>query len=102
MAQYIEIDGERADCVTDPRGFIKKVTLTFAAKFFLLLVQHQLSPAKADTVLTWDRVVMVATLVVVLEIDFARMIITRGTREGIEDLHHLPISMSYLPKVKGH
>uniref|UniRef100_M1DX59 Integrase core domain containing protein n=1 Tax=Solanum tuberosum TaxID=4113 RepID=M1DX59_SOLTU len=37
---------------------------------------EQVSPTKADNQLTWDRAVMVASLVVEVEIDFARMLLT--------------------------
>ena len=45
------------------------------AKFFLLLVRNRVSPIKDDNQLTWDRAVMVATLVARVEIDFARMLL---------------------------
>ena len=60
----------------DPRGLIKKANLTFAAKFFLLLVRHRLSPTTANYILTWDRVVFVAALVAGLEIDVAELLIS--------------------------
>ena len=56
----------------DPRGLIKKVNLTFAAKFFWLLVHHRLSPTAADNILTLDRAVLVAGL----EIVFVRLLIS--------------------------
>ena len=68
-------DGERADWVIDPRGLIKKATLTFAAKFFWLLARHMLSPTQEDNVVTWDVEALVAALEVGLEIDFARVLI---------------------------
>ena len=52
----------------------KRGTLTFVAKIFLLLVQNLISPTKADNALTWDRVVMVASLVAGFEINFSRMV----------------------------
>ena len=40
-----------------------------------MFVRKRVSPTKAENVLTWDRVVMVAALVAGLEIDFARILI---------------------------
>ena len=62
--------------VLDPRGLIKKTNLTFASKFFWLLVHHRLSSIAADNMLTWDRAVFLATLVVGLEIDVAKSLIS--------------------------
>lgn len=70
------IDGERSDWVLDPRGLINKDNLTFVAKFFWLLIRHRLSPTNIDTVLTWDRAVLVATMVVKLEVDYAQVLIS--------------------------
>ena len=60
----------------DPRGIIKKENLTFVVKFFWLLVRHCISPTNVDNVLTWDRAVLVEALVVGLEIDYPRVLIT--------------------------
>ena len=60
----------------DPRGIIKKANPTFVAKFFWLLVRHCISPTNVDNILTWDRAVLVAALVVGLEIDYAKVLIT--------------------------
>uniref|UniRef100_M1DLY7 Integrase core domain containing protein n=1 Tax=Solanum tuberosum TaxID=4113 RepID=M1DLY7_SOLTU len=76
LAKYIVADGKRAEWVTPPQLGIRKATLNFVAKFFWLLVRNRVSPTKADNQLTWDRAVMVAALVVGLEIDFARMLLT--------------------------
>ena len=54
---------------------IEKAKLTFAAKFFWLLVWHLLSPTAVDNILTWDGEVLVASLVDGLEIDFVRLLI---------------------------
>uniref|UniRef100_M1DG60 Integrase core domain containing protein n=1 Tax=Solanum tuberosum TaxID=4113 RepID=M1DG60_SOLTU len=75
LARYITADGERAEWVATPRLGIRKATLNFVAKFFWLLVRNRVSPTKADNQLTWDRVVMVAALVVGVEIDFTRMLL---------------------------
>uniref|UniRef100_M1DKL7 Integrase core domain containing protein n=1 Tax=Solanum tuberosum TaxID=4113 RepID=M1DKL7_SOLTU len=75
LAKYIAADGERAEWVATPRLGIRKAILNFAAKFFCLLVRNRVSPTKADNELTWDRAVMVATLVARVEIDFARMLL---------------------------
>uniref|UniRef100_M1DK38 Integrase core domain containing protein n=1 Tax=Solanum tuberosum TaxID=4113 RepID=M1DK38_SOLTU len=41
----------------------------------MLIRERQVSPTKADNQLTWDRAVMVATLVAGVEIDFSRMLL---------------------------
>ncbi|KAG5600569.1 hypothetical protein H5410_031939 [Solanum commersonii] len=68
-------DGERAKWVTTPRLGIRKAILNFVAKFFWLFVRNSVSSTKANNQLTWDRAVMVATLVAGVEIDFARMLL---------------------------
>lgn len=60
----------------DPRGLINKVNLTFAAKFFWLLVRHLLSPTTAVNILTWYITVLVVGLVAGLEINFAKLLIS--------------------------
>lgn len=55
---------------------IKKGTLTFVAKFFLMLVQNRISPTNVENTLTWNRVLMVAVLVAGFEIDFSCILIT--------------------------
>uniref|UniRef100_M1DTP8 Integrase core domain containing protein n=1 Tax=Solanum tuberosum TaxID=4113 RepID=M1DTP8_SOLTU len=75
LAKYIAADGEHAEWVTASRLGIRKATLNFMAKFFWLLVRNRVSPTKVDNELTWDRAVMVETLVAGLEIDFARMLL---------------------------
>ena len=69
LAQYITENGEDADWVIEPLGLIEKVTLTFVAKFFWLLVSNIVSPTKADNVLTWDMEVLVEALVAGFDID---------------------------------
>ena len=63
MALHLSVDGEGADWVTKPKGAIKKVNLTFVAKFLWLLVRHFLSPTAADNIITWDRAVLMAAQV---------------------------------------
>ncbi|KAG5599535.1 hypothetical protein H5410_030905 [Solanum commersonii] len=70
---YITADGERAKWVAAPRLGIRKATLNFVAKLFLLLVRNRVSLTKTDNQVTWDRAVMVAALVAGVEIDFTRM-----------------------------
>lgn len=60
----------------DTKGLIKKVNLTFTAKFISLLVPYCLSPMVVDNIHTWDRAVLVATLVARLEVDFAMLLIS--------------------------
>ncbi|KAG5611136.1 hypothetical protein H5410_022417 [Solanum commersonii] len=62
LTKFIAADGEHAEWVAAPRLGIRKATLTFMAKFFWLLVRNRVSPTKADNQVTWDRAVMVATL----------------------------------------
>ena len=75
LAKYIAADGERAEWVAALWLGIRKATLNFVAKFFWLLVRNRVSPTKADNQLTWDRAIMVATLVAGVEIDFARILL---------------------------
>ena len=60
----------------DPRGLIKKANLTFTFKFFWFLVRHRLSLMAPNNILTLDRAVLVATFMVGLEIDFAKLFIS--------------------------
>ena len=71
MALHLSVDGEGADWVTEPKGAIKKANLTFTAKFLWLLVRHCLSPTAADNIVTWDREVLMAVMIVGFEVDFA-------------------------------
>ena len=75
LAQYLATDGERENWVRGPLGLIKKASLTLVDKFLWLLAQHRLSPMLVDNVVTWDRAVLVVSLVARLEIDFARVLI---------------------------
>uniref|UniRef100_M1DCU9 Integrase core domain containing protein n=1 Tax=Solanum tuberosum TaxID=4113 RepID=M1DCU9_SOLTU len=75
LAKYIVADGEHAKWVAAPRLGIRKATLNFVAKFFLLLVRNRVSPTKSDNQLTWDIAIMVAALVAGVEIDLARMLL---------------------------
>uniref|UniRef100_M1DCJ7 Integrase core domain containing protein n=1 Tax=Solanum tuberosum TaxID=4113 RepID=M1DCJ7_SOLTU len=70
---------------------IKKATLTFATKFFWLLVQNYASPTQVDNLLTWDHAIMVATFVVGLEVDFARMLIAQIHERNFKANTTLPI-----------
>ena len=69
------MDGEGTDWVMDPRGVIKKVNLTFTAKFIWVLVRHFLYPTAADNIVTWDRVVMVAVFVAGFDLDISRLLL---------------------------
>uniref|UniRef100_M1DJI0 Integrase core domain containing protein n=1 Tax=Solanum tuberosum TaxID=4113 RepID=M1DJI0_SOLTU len=72
LAKYIDADGERAEWVAVPRLGIRKATLNLWPSSSGCWV----SPTKADNQLTWDRAIMVATLVARVEIDFARMLLS--------------------------
>ena len=54
MALHLSVDGEGADWVTEPKGAIKKVNMTFTTIFLWLIVRHYLSPTSADNNVTWD------------------------------------------------
>ena len=71
MALHLSVDGEGVDWVTEPKGAIKKANLTFTAKFLWLIVCHCLSPTAADNIVTWDRAVLMAAMIVEFEVDFA-------------------------------
>ena len=71
MALHLSVDGDGADWVTESNGPIKKDNLTFTAKFLLLIVRHCLSSTAADNIVTWDRAVLMAAMIVVFEVDFA-------------------------------
>ena len=55
----------------EPKGAIKKANLTFTVKFLWLIVRYCLSPTTADNIVTWDRVVLMATIIAGFEVDFA-------------------------------
>lgn len=76
LSQHLSIDGEGTDWVQDPRGLIKKYNLSVTTKLFWLLAYHRLSPMEVDNIFTWDRAVLVASLVVVLDIHFTKPLIT--------------------------
>ena len=57
--------------MTEPKGAIKKVNLTFTTKFLWLLARHCLSPIAVDNIVTWDRVVLMAAIIAGFEVDFA-------------------------------
>ena len=67
----MSVDGEGADCFTEPKGAIKKASLTFTTKFLWLIVRHYLSPTVAHNIVTWDRAVLMAAMIVGFEVDFA-------------------------------
>ena len=67
----LQVDGEGADWVTEPKGATKKDNLTFTAMFLWLLVRHCLSATAADNIVTWDRAVLMAVMIAGFEVDFA-------------------------------
>ena len=71
MALHYSIDGEGADCVTEPKGAIKKANLTFTVKFLWLIVRHCLSPTAADNIVTWVRAILMAVMIARFEMDFS-------------------------------
>uniref|UniRef100_M1DX77 Integrase core domain containing protein n=1 Tax=Solanum tuberosum TaxID=4113 RepID=M1DX77_SOLTU len=76
LAQHLATDGEHAKWVGTPSLGIRKATLIFVAKFLWLLVRNRLSTTQAVTLVRWDWVVTVATMVAGFEIHFTRVLIT--------------------------
>uniref|UniRef100_M1DEL4 Integrase core domain containing protein n=1 Tax=Solanum tuberosum TaxID=4113 RepID=M1DEL4_SOLTU len=70
---------------------------------FWLLVRNWVSPTKADNALTWDRTVIVATLVVGVETDFPRMIIVEIHEKALKasTTYHFPCLIFMLCKDSG-
>ena len=56
--------------MTEQKGAIKKANLTFTANFLWLIVRHCLSPTAANNIVTWDRAVLMAAMIVRFEVDF--------------------------------
>lgn len=54
-------------------GLIKKAKLTFASKFFWMIVLNRPPPMSVDNILIWDRAVMVVALVAESETDFVKL-----------------------------
>ena len=71
IPDHLSVDGEAADWVLDPKGSIKKANLTFTSKFLWLIVRHYLSPTCVDIIVTWDRAVLMASMVEGFEVDFS-------------------------------
>ena len=71
MALHLFSDGEGANWVAELKGAIKKDNLTFTTKFLRLIVRQYLSPTAADNIFTWDRAVLMATMIAGFEVDFA-------------------------------
>ena len=63
LAQYIATDGERDDWFIDPRGSSRRPLSLLCLGFSGCLCSTRSSPTRADNVLTWHRVVIVAELV---------------------------------------
>ena len=59
----------------EPTGVIKKSNLTFTTKFIWILFRHYLSPTVADNIVTWDRLVFMATLVAGFDVDIPRLLL---------------------------
>ena len=92
MALHLSVDGEGVDWMTKSKGAIKKANLTLTAKFLWLHVCHCLSPTAADNIVTWDRAVLMAVMIVGFDVDFAcfyRQSCTRGhSRSLLPTLSH--------------
>ena len=74
MALHLSVDGEGIDWVIKPKGAIKKANLTFTTNFLWLLVHHCLSTTATDNIVTWDRSVLMAMMIVEFEVDFAGLL----------------------------
>lgn len=70
IARYLTDDFSRVK----GKGGIKKATLYFAAKFQFMVVHFRLCLTVSDNMLTWDRVVLVASLLVGNKTDFMALI----------------------------
>ena len=57
--------------MTETKGAIRKANLMFTAKFPWLLFRHCLSPTAVDNIVTLDRAVLMAGMIVGSEVDFA-------------------------------
>uniref|UniRef100_M1DW71 Integrase core domain containing protein n=1 Tax=Solanum tuberosum TaxID=4113 RepID=M1DW71_SOLTU len=90
LSSHIADDGECIKWVQTPSLGIRKATLSFSMKFFLLLVRNRLSQTQADNVVTWDQVLMIATILAGLEIDFARILIEEIHEKAFKTTTTLP------------
>ena len=71
IAVHLSIDGEGANLVTEPKGDIRKANLTFTTMFLWLIVHHFFSPMVSHNIVTWDRTVLMAAMIVGFKVDFA-------------------------------
>uniref|UniRef100_M1DEU9 Integrase core domain containing protein n=1 Tax=Solanum tuberosum TaxID=4113 RepID=M1DEU9_SOLTU len=90
MAHHIADEEERTESVHNMTLPIKKATLNFIVKFFLTILRIRLSPTQAENMVTWDRVVMLAALVVGLEIDFTQILIAEIYERAFKTTITLP------------
>ncbi|KAG5580148.1 hypothetical protein H5410_050775, partial [Solanum commersonii] len=91
LARYIATDGEHAEWVAAPRLGIRKATLNFMAKLFWLLVHNRVSPTKADNQVTWDKAGHSCSIGSRSRDRLCPHVADRDSREGIQDLHYLPL-----------
>uniref|UniRef100_M1DS47 Integrase core domain containing protein n=1 Tax=Solanum tuberosum TaxID=4113 RepID=M1DS47_SOLTU len=90
MASHITDEGERTKWVCHIILPIRMATMSFTAKFFWTIVYTRLSRTQANNMVTWDKVVMVATLVAGLELDFARIFIAEIHERAFKTTTTLP------------
>ena len=64
-------NSEDSDWVLETKGSIKNSNLTLTSKILWLLVQHCLSPATIDNIVSRDRAVLMVAIVAGFEVDFA-------------------------------
>ncbi|KAG5630291.1 hypothetical protein H5410_002008 [Solanum commersonii] len=101
LARYIAADGERAEWVVAPRLGIRKATLNFVAKFFWLLVREMSVLTKGLIIKSGTEAIMVSGLVARGGDRLCPHVASRDTREGIRDVHYLPLFMSNFSVVRG-
>ena len=71
MALHLSVDGVGAAWVIELKGAIKKANLNFMGKFLCMIYCHCLSPTAVDTIVTWDRSLLMAAMKAGFEVDFA-------------------------------
>ncbi|WMV18421.1 hypothetical protein MTR67_011806 [Solanum verrucosum] len=82
---------ERTQSVQNMELPIIKATLSFGDKLWWSIVRTRLSLTQADNVVTWDRAVMCATLLVGLEVDFAWIILAEIHERAFRKTTTIPL-----------
>uniref|UniRef100_M1DGV9 Putative plant transposon protein domain-containing protein n=1 Tax=Solanum tuberosum TaxID=4113 RepID=M1DGV9_SOLTU len=92
IAGHIVDEVVSSEWVCDMTLSIKKVTLNFAAKFWWSIIRAKLSPTMVDSIMTWDRVVMLAYLMAGHEIDFSQSLIAEIHERAFQEETTLPFT----------